>query len=455
MKLGEIHLIFLLLLCACHGLTVEKASVLEVLEIPETAQPSPVVFNKIRFQVPSGTAVMSQSPKGVLGLFTCMGPYTLDERGITGRSFPQDEFRAVFLDALSAQGYDVAGDPGRMFDEEEDMMRGVYAVGARVIDIKTDICEKTSFLFGYRRGQMGEATMTVEWTVFDLLNRRNVLKHETKGYAALKTPNYDGIAVLLEEAFSMAAHNLGAAEDFHNLVVYGQAPQVMPETIMDINEQPMTLFDPQEEVVLSELAPSSQSAKGRFEDIRKVAVMIQAGSSHGSGFFVSAQGHIVTNAHVVGNAVRVRVVASGKKEKMIAEVLRIDRRRDVALLRLEAVPESLDLHLLPLRLDKVSVGDEVYAIGAPKAKRLQDSVTHGIISAHRFERRTGLPFIQADVDIYGGNSGGPLLDEFGNIIGLSVKGFLIAPDTLGGLNWFIPIKDALKALDIKGQGATE
>lgn len=444
-----LSVLFLLILSACQGLTVEKVDLKPVLEIAEDAQPSPVSFNKIRFAVPSGTPLISQSPKGVTGIITCAGPYGSDHGGISGRSFPNDDFRRIFLETLEGQGYDIAGDPGRMFDEEEDLMRSLYAVGARVIDIKTDICQKTSLLLARRRGLTGEALMTIQWSVFDLLNRKNVMKLETKGYATLKNPNYDGIALLLEEAFSAATHNLGATQSFHELIVYGTAPDEPPQTILDINEMPVALFDPQEVVDLGRLSLSEKLAKDRLEDIQKSVVMIQAGSSHGSGFFLTEEGHIMTNAHVVGNAVRVRVVTSGKKKKVPAEVLRLDRRRDVALLRLETVPEGLHIKTLPIRTEKVTVGEDVYAIGAPRVKRLQDTVTSGIVSAHRVERRTRLAFIQSDVDIYDGNSGGPLLDENGNIIGMSVKGFLVSAGTFGGLNWFVPIADALNKLDIQ------
>ncbi len=438
-----------LLLSACSGLTVEKAPLAQQHEAPEDARPAPVGFSKIRFAIPTGTPVRSYSPKGALGLLECGPPYGMEEGGTSSRSFPNDDSRRIFLDTLEGEGYDVAGDPGRMFDEEEDEMRAVYSVGARVTDVKMDLCRHTN-IWGSHRGDSGEAVITVEWTVFDLLHRKNAYKTVTKGYAKQKLPNYETGPLLMEKAFEAAVHNLGADPEFHELVFNGTPPDRPLETVYDENEgaEDAMKFDPREAVPLPGQKISEKAAQGRLEDIRKSVVMIEAAGTHGSGFFITNDGHILTNAHVVGNATRVRVVTSGKKEKLIGEVLRLDRKRDVALVRLEQVPEGLAIKTLPVRAEKPNVGEEVYAIGAPELKRLEDTVTKGIVSAWRYDPKEKQDYIQADVDVYSGNSGGHLIDGHGNVIGMSALGWNIAPDTLGGLNWFIPIGDALKQLEI-------
>ena len=389
---------------------------------------------------------MSQSPRGLTGWLTCAGPYGTVQRGITGRTFVDDRYKTLFNDTMESLGYDVTGNPGRLFDEEEDMMRTTYSIGARVTDIKADLCHRQTFLFGYDRGEDGEAALTVEWTVFDLLHRKNVFKTTTKGYARLGTANFEGTDVLMEEAFAAAAHNLGADKDFHDLVFFGLAPENTPGTFEDPYENPPSLYDSRESVTL----PARPLFTGGLDmgALSPVAVMIQAGNTHGSGFFITREGHILTNAHVVGAASRVRVVTAGKKEKLIAEVLRIDRKRDVALLKLEEWPGDFAMTVLPIRLDKPAVSETVYAVGAPAYKQLQDTVTKGIVSAHRYDRKARQWEIQADVTIHGGSSGGPLLDAHGNIVGLAVSGYVNGAQELSGLNNFIPIADALEALDI-------
>ncbi|NCC23043.1 MAG: serine protease [Alphaproteobacteria bacterium] len=436
-------------LAACSGVRVETVPSAPFPDSPADAQPSPVNLSRVKFALPHGTTVSSVSTGGLKGILFCNGPYGAQQTGLVTRAFRDVEKESIFTDTLEALGYDISGDPSRMFDEEEDRMRTVYSVGGRITDVKMDLCHRRTFLLGIDQGYTGEAMMEVEWTVFDLLRRRNAYKVTTKGYTRLRSPNYDAIDLILADAFAAAAHNLGADAAFHDLVFYGTPPATTPETILDPNEEFFGRFDPLEDVTLTLLEPSKIPATGRFDAITRAVVMIEAGHGHGSGFFISDEGHILTNAHVVGRANRVRVVTSGKAEKRIAEVVRLDPVRDVALLRLEEPPGPGTVATLPVRLDEPAVGETVYAIGAPRLKRRQDTVTKGIVSARRFDRRENLPFIQADVDIYGGNSGGPLLDENGNVVGISVLGYKVAPDTLGGLNWFIPIEDALKRLDVE------
>ncbi|HIF25268.1 MAG TPA: serine protease [Micavibrio sp.] len=445
-------ILLIVFLAGCGGLTVDKVPYRPILDVPQDSQPSPIGFREIRWMVPTGTPVLSQSPQGMFGFILCDWPYTQVEKGITSRSFPDDNFRQIFHDTMTGQGYDVTGDPGRFFNETEDMERTLYAIGGRVTDIKADTCKRTN-LWGIDRGVRGEAHIEITWTVFDLLTRRTVYRTTTKGYGKLQSPNHEGVILLMEDAFAAAVHNLGADEEFHNMVFLGAEPQQAPlKQIQDIHEQPVTKFDPTEEVVIMGNDVSQKSVTGRLDNLKKAVVMVEAGGAHGSGFFITTDGHIITNAHVVGNAVRVRVVTSGKQEKLIGEVLRTDRARDVALIRLEDAA-GLDITTLPLKTDKPAVGDDIYAIGAPRLKRLQDTVTKGIVSAHRYDRRRKKWFIQADVDIYGGNSGGPLLDGYGNVVGVAAEGYFVADETMGGLNHFIPIESALDALDIGLGGA--
>ncbi|MDB5490968.1 MAG: trypsin-like peptidase protein [Micavibrio sp.] len=193
---------------------------------------------------------------------------------------------------------------------------------------------------------------------------------------------------------------------------------------------------------------------GDLDHVRRAAVLISTGSGHGSGFFISEQGHILTNAHVVGNADLVRVVTAGRQYKLIAGVIRKDKERDVALLRIEEMPEDFKPVVLPIRADIPRIGEEVYAIGSPLSEEdLQDTVTKGIVSAWRpSDRITRQSYIQADVTVQPGNSGGPFLDGHGNILGLTVAGFTDSAGSTAGLNLFIPIGEALRKLDIGSTG---
>jgi serine protease Do len=446
-SLRVVTILLALGLAACGGLNVPRTPLAEPAMPAGDAQPAPIGFREIRFAIPTGTPTISQSPKGFMGIFLCDWPYTMTQTGIRGRFFPDDNLKSIFLDTLKGQGYDVTGDPGRFFDEEEDEMRTHYAVGGEITDIKIDTCKRSN-IWGIDQGYNGEGSVEIKWSVYDLLTRKTVYKTSTRGYGKLRTPNYEGIQLLFEDAVGAAIYNLGADENFYKLVFTGVEPQELPQGYTDPYEEPITKYDSDEKVSLSVLPLFETPAQGRLESLHKIAVMIEAGGGHGSGFFLSDQGHILTNSHVVGNAQRVRVVTSGKQEKLVAEVLRSDRMRDVALLKLEDLPAGLHIESLPIRTSKLSVGEDVYAIGAPSLRRLQDTVTKGIVSAHRKDRETRQDLIQADVDTHGGNSGGPLLDGNGNLVGLAVAGYVRGDVDISGLNLFIPIGDALEELDI-------
>ncbi|HSV02076.1 MAG TPA: trypsin-like peptidase domain-containing protein, partial [Phenylobacterium sp.] len=165
---------------------------------------------------------------------------------------------------------------------------------------------------------------------------------------------------------------------------------------------------------------------------------IFAGDGWGSGFLISPEGFLLTNRHVVGDARQVRVRWSDGSET-VGDVTRSDARRDVALVK--ADPHGRGA--LPLRLDEAQPGEAVVAIGTPLEKTFQSTVTKGVISGIR--TLEGLAFVQSDVAVDHGNSGGPLLDEHGRVLAITDWGY--APDGVShNLNFFIPIDDALRAL---------
>src|SRR3546814_13444327 len=100
---------------------------------------------------------------------------------------------------------------------------------------------------------------------------------------------------------------------------------------------------------------------------------------------------------------------------VVGEVLQVDEQRDVALVKLEGAGYPA----LPVRETPVRVAEEVYAVGAPRMKELGWTVTRGVVSSYRLAMPPEqLDYIQADVSVHGGNSGGPLLDRAGNGVGI-------------------------------------
>ena len=165
--------------------------------------------------------------------------------------------------------------------------------------------------------------------------------------------------------------------------------------------------------------------------------------SLGSGFIVSADGYILTNAHVVNMADDVTVKLSDKRE-FKAKVIGADKRTDVALIKIEAAG------LPAVRIgdpEKLRVGEWVLAIGSPFG--FESSVTAGIVSAkgRSLPQENYVPFIQTDVAINPGNSGGPLFNLKGEVVGINSQ---IYSRTGGfmGLSFAIPID---VAMDVSNQ----
>jgi len=143
------------------------------------------------------------------------------------------------------------------------------------------------------------------------------------------------------------------------------------------------------------------------------------GLSLGSGFIINEQGYILTNAHVVQNALDIQILLSEGKKGYPAKIIGIDRLTDTALLKIES--DKL-LTALPLGdSDRLRMGEMALAVGNPMG--LRHTVTSGIISAK--ERVSSQPddkyafFIQTDSAINPGSSGGPLINLYGEVIGIN------------------------------------
>ena len=168
------------------------------------------------------------------------------------------------------------------------------------------------------------------------------------------------------------------------------------------------------EAIASDVAPSVvaiQSAQVRNG---------QSGESIGTGLIVTSDGEIVTNAHVIGDAETVHVRLIGESEPRLAVVVAADATRDVALLRLDVDGLSAATFAAP---DDVRLGDEVLAIGYALDLDGDPTVTLGIVSSldRTLATETGSlkGLIQTDAAVSSGNSGGPLVDALGHVVGLT------------------------------------
>ncbi len=425
-------------------------------DIPYGARPQPVKFSGLKLLLPPGMNIGNSST----GSF-CMSPGYPINRNEIKKAIDTKFLRQSFHDAMESNGYDVTGSLNIVFEPEDEEQRAEYSIGGKLKDVQLDMCISSPSalnVFAQRPGESGEIYIAIDWSIYDRLKRHVVYSTKSEGYSKRDIPNLEGLSVLFDDAFEMAVHNLAADEQLRALIFNGVKPKFSPfgrDARGEKIDQRPRLFDSQEEVALPALPLSRQPFAKTAEDGKQIGVMLQKGG-HGSGFFISRNGHILTNAHVVGEARKMRIVTAHRKTGITAEVLRVDRTRDVALLKLEEIPDWLDITTLPIRLDWPKIGEDIYAIGVPKDyKSMRTTVTKGITSAHRKEMKyegVRLNFFQGDVEVHPGSSGGPVLDEYGNIVGLSVLGLTHGGEDSApigiGLNLFIPIKEALDTLDI-------
>jgi len=161
--------------------------------------------------------------------------------------------------------------------------------------------------------------------------------------------------------------------------------------------------------------------------------------SLGSGFIISSDGYILTNAHVVGGADGITVRLTDKRE-FKAKIVGIDKRTDVALIKIEATGLPKITQGDP---NALKVGEWVLAIGSPFG--FDNSVTAGIVSAkgRSLPQENYVPFIQTDAAVNPGNSGGPLFNMKGEVIGINSQIYSRSGGYMG-LSFAIPIDVAME-----------
>ncbi len=160
----------------------------------------------------------------------------------------------------------------------------------------------------------------------------------------------------------------------------------------------------------------------------------------GSGFILTADGYVMTNAHVIDGADEVYVTLPDKRE-FKAKVIGADKRTDVAVVKIEAA----GLPAVKIGdVNRLKVGEWVMAIGSPFG--LENTVTAGIVSAKARDTGEFLPFIQTDVAINPGNSGGPLINMAGEVVGINSQ-ILSRSGGFMGISFAIPMDEATRVSD--------
>ncbi|QJE74399.1 hypothetical protein HHL28_16130 [Aerophototrophica crusticola] len=406
---------------------------------PASGMMVPTGFQKLVFDIPRGTDVGGY-PFSLL----CGPPY---ER-MTWVTPPGAKLglAEVVYEGLSTLGYDMVGDPARLFELEEDYQRAEALLAGRVTFVRYDLCNAVNFWTGWPEGVTGQAQVRVDWALYSRVDRRMLAQATTEGHGKLDRASADGEYLVLQSALADAVNALGATPAFRAALTRGGASapggdQAVARSLRTLREgsrdpaegllefrgaaappawtggvpgeggreeaegppvrmaaaaapglspvvgapgdpppsalpgqAPAWVDGPAPAIALTapgspgpgtpqpsrpdtDLSPvsgglpwldlpafplRSKPLDGRVQD---QAVLVAAGGGHGSGFFIDPDGLLLTNAHVVGNADRVRVVLQDGVA-LVGTVERVHRKRDVALVR---VPRGR-YPALPLRL---------------------------------------------------------------------------------------------------------
>ncbi|NQU62368.1 MAG: serine protease [Rhodospirillales bacterium] len=418
-------------LAACQTIAVKVPEVKthDPVEISNASSLATIKFDRVGVKVKRGTAIGTYEPNIFLsGCFGQGGNIFWNQGRVLARDI---EFADLFYDEMKSANFNVVGNPDKMFAGVSDNRKQAsYLIGGQIEDIKLNVCNEIDWWTGWPRGtQKGKGAVKVRWQVFSVLNRKIVFETKTEGAAKLETGAAGGELVIIQNAFANAVVNLAAKQEFVD-VLKESTPNVLDIKNADVNTLETKRYHPRKQRITETI-----------DQTRHSVVTIDSGLGHGSGFFISPT-LIMTNFHVVENVQLIRInLLTGRK--ILGEVIRRHPKRDVAIIQVE---ESGHLPI-PVRETPLKVTEEVYAIGSPLDKKLSGTVTRGIVSKFT-TNRSGMEDIQADVDIQGGNSGGALLDANGNVVGVSYAGIGPPGKFSAGVNFFIPIMDALKKLNI-------
>ncbi|MEN9538437.1 MAG: hypothetical protein RLZZ126_672 [Pseudomonadota bacterium] len=402
---------------------------------PSVAQTPSKVAKKVAVQAPI-TADLAQQPKTIVvkrfmstaneaavgeitrGWF-CNQPSPVRFTATLATTISRPWAR-LFRQKIESIGYPVIGGANRSaFDTDDNRRDAEFELGLTLKNFELQACTK-----GTNETQ-GSAWLQVRWEVFSPKAQKVLLDVTTEGSYHNDQVEKIGLPELLDRAFTAAATNLLAQQAYFDLL-HGK---------VDVPEPPK-----QAAIKIKLVEEPSATVESSFQQLVDSTLTLIDGNRSGSGFFVSSDGYLLTNQHVVGSQKFMKVRLSSGAE-FVAELVRSNRTRDVALMK---VPAAAALPALHLKLKPPATGEDAFVIGSPLGKTFAGTLTKGVISG--FRQLDGVNYVQSDVRILPGSSGGPLFDAKSRVVGMTVAG--LGAGT-AGINLFIPIEEALKALAIE------
>ena len=335
-----------------------------------------------------------------------------------------DRFDAIFREEMTKAGFAVVGDPAKMFENAAENP-AQYLLGGAINRMDMQVCYRGVNRDGEDyEGSSGKGSLEVEWQIYSPIERKVTAVIKTTGTSDRPKAETGGAFGVIYDAFRGTVRQLASDPAF---IKSFSGP------VVDVSVARLPSRD-----LVPIAIKSARRAPIALNETVASTVLIFANGGQGSGFLVGPEGYLITNHHVIAGSQFVKVRWSDGTEGL-GEVVRSDKARDVALLKTDPKGHR---PLAP-RGGGVTIGEDIYAIGAPTGEQFQFSMTKGIVSATRV--MDGFNYIQSDVGVTHGNSGGPIVDGKGQVVGLTVSG----REDLPMLNFFIPIGEALGLLGVQ------
>jgi len=339
------------------------------------------------------------------------------------------ELTDQFLNACNEAGLPTPRDHAqKLFQLDQRSRTPRYMVGAEL----TEYIERLSYSGGNSHGTgkvISQVHGVVEWKIFDLRRMKVVGSWKKESRIRCRQKNWEPL---------QHGHVL-----FDNMI----AEFINDQQIQDFLSTPENnMYSGSEEVIEVGPTPSRTVARSKNEIIqgseRSCATVI-TDQGHGSGVVVDPEGYMITTYHVIHDAKGIEVLFSNGL-RLTATVVRTDPESDVALLDVvgSGYP-SIPISSAPV----FTLGAEVFTIGSPADIALGQSVSQGIISGRRTLDR--FEFLQTDLAVNPGNSGGPLINEKGEVIGI-VQSKLVGKG-IEGLGFAVPMEVVMERLRLRSR----
>ena len=442
----KILLVLLLLLGACQTAIKfpEQADMDEVPNLPPTYKQRAIAFEKALIDLPRGQTYIvypywrwsfDTLSVGFMDLCNATSQHrfsnSVEDWAMGEKKFGdwQSDVAEFVNSPLKNMGYDVVEASQSTFYRQREKRRAELLLSAKITDVKSNQCHlfnafylKDSDLIG------GDAYIEVEWEVYDTLADKVIARFTTTGKGSVDKPTEKGNELILLRALSDAADRLGHEKGFYKLITQ----QDVLDNLIEAEENQSVIS------LNTSLKQQTKPINENYTLIKRATVTVD---DNGTGFYITPSGHILTSAETVGSA-RVVAIEDSQGARYQAKVLRSNLRLNVALLKAN-LQNNYYLAIAPEEMQKPLTN--VYTVGNPDEFKAHSTITQGIVSSWRFKKKKDQSFIQASITTTSGYAGAPLLDEFGNVLGIHDG----RNTNETNFSYFVPIYDALRALNIK------